>query len=66
MIAKKAWLAYFEYLDKLKITPVINVRKNSSIKNNINCMPRKLLLLLSLLEQFKDIIDGRKNMNMDI
>jgi hypothetical protein len=65
MIAKKAWSAYFEYLDKLKITPVINVRKNSSIKNNINCMPRKLLLL-SLLEQFKDIIDGRKNMNMDI
>jgi hypothetical protein len=65
MIAKKAWLAYFEYLDKLKITPVINVRKNSSIKNNINCTPRKLLLL-SLLEQFKDIIDGRKNMNMDI
>ena len=33
------------YLDKLKITPIIKVRKNSSIKNNINCTPRKLLLL---------------------
>jgi hypothetical protein len=57
MIQKKTW-----YLDKLKITPDIKVRKNSSIKNNINCTPRKLLLL-SVLEQFKDIIDGRKNIN---
>jgi hypothetical protein len=47
----------FNYLDGLKITPVIKVRKNSSIKNNINCTPRKL----SVLEQFKDIKDGRKN-----
>jgi hypothetical protein len=52
------------YLDKLKIIPVIKVRKNSSIKNNINCTPRKLLLLLSVLEQFNDIIDGRKNINL--
>jgi len=33
----------FKYLDELKITPVIKVRKNSSIKNNINCMPRKAI-----------------------
>ena len=38
----------FKYLDELKITPVIKVRKNSSIKNNTNCIPRKL----SVLEQF--------------
>jgi hypothetical protein len=35
----------------LKITPVIKVRKNSSIKNNAHCTARKL----SVLEQFKDI-----------
>ena len=29
----------FKYLDKLNITPGIKVRKNSSIKNNINCIP---------------------------
>ena len=32
----------FAYLDGLKVIPVIKVRKNSSIKNNTNCMPRKL------------------------
>ncbi len=41
----------FRYLKELKIMPVIKVRKNSSIKNNINCIPRKL----SVIEQFKDI-----------
>lgn len=41
----------FKYLDELKIILVIKVRKNSSIKNNTNCTPRKL----SVLEQFKDI-----------
>jgi len=46
----------FRYLDELKITPVIKVRKNSSIKNNINCTPRKL----SVLEQFKDIKRWKK------
>jgi Transposase DDE domain len=46
----------FKYLDELKITPVIKVRKNSSIKNNINCTPRKL----SVLEQFKDIKRWKK------
>jgi Transposase DDE domain len=42
----------FEYLDKLKITPVIKVRQNSSTKphSKSNCIPRKL----SVLEQFKD------------
>jgi hypothetical protein len=46
----------FKYLDGLKITPVIKVKKNSSIKNNINCTPRKL----SVLEQFKDIKRWKK------
>ena len=32
----------FRYLDEMKITPVIKVRKNSSIKNNVKCIPRKL------------------------
>jgi len=41
----------FEYLEELKITPVIKVRKNSSIKNNTNCMSRKLFVI----EQFKDM-----------
>ena len=35
----------FRRLDELKITPAIKVRKNSSIKNNINCMPRKLSVI---------------------
>jgi hypothetical protein len=46
----------FKYLDELKITPVIKVRKTSSIKNNTNCTPRKL----SVLEQFKDIKRWKK------
>lgn len=46
----------FRYLDELKITPVIKVRKNSSIKNNANCIPRKS----SVLEQFKDIKRWKK------
>ena len=46
----------FKYLDELKITPVIKVRKNSSIKNNTNCTPRKL----SVLEQFKNIKRWKK------
>ena len=40
----------FRCLDELKTTPAIRVRKNSSIKNNVNCIPRKL----SVVEQFKD------------
>ena len=46
----------FKYLDELNITPGIKVRKNSSIKNNINCIPRKL----SVLEQFKDMKRWKK------
>jgi hypothetical protein len=41
----------FKYLDGLKITPVIKVRKNSSIKNNTNCTPRKL----SVIQQLDDL-----------
>ena len=46
----------FEYLDKLKITPVIKVKKNSSIKNNLKFIPRKS----SILEQLKDIKQWKK------
>ena len=35
----------FKYLDELKITPVIKVRKTSSIKNNTNCTPRKTICI---------------------
>ena len=50
----------FRYLKELKITPVIKVRKNSSIKNNINCIPRKL----SVIEQFKDMKRWKKKHSM--
>src|SRR6476619_5381752 len=46
----------FRCLGELNITPAIKVRKNSSIKNNINCIPRKL----SVLEQFKDMKRWKK------
>lgn len=46
----------FRCLGKLKITPAIKVRKNSSIKNNVNCIPRKL----SVIEQFKDMKQWKK------
>jgi len=46
----------FSYLDELDIVPVIKVRKNSTIKNNVNCIPRKS----SILEQFKDIKRWKK------
>ena len=38
----------FRYLDELKITPIIKVRKNSSIKNNSKCIPRKLSVIQQL------------------
>jgi len=38
----------FRYLDELKITPIIKVRKNSSIKNNYKCIPRKLSVIQQL------------------
>ena len=46
----------FRYLDGLKITPVIKVRKNSSIKNNTNCTPRKL----SVIQQLDDLKRWKK------
>ena len=38
----------FKYLNELKITPIIKVRKNSCSKNNSNCIPRKLSVLVQL------------------
>ncbi len=40
----------FRYLDRLNIVPVIKVRKNSSVKNNTRCIPRKL----SVIQQLDD------------
>ena len=41
----------FIQLDERKITPVIKVRKNSSVKNNAKCIPRKL----SVIQQLRSI-----------
>ena len=38
----------FGYLDKQNILPVIKVRKNSSVKNNTRCIPRKLSVIRQL------------------
>ena len=46
----------FEYLDELKIIPVIKVRKNSSVKNNAKCISRKL----SVIQQIDDIKQWKK------
>jgi transposase len=46
----------FRYLDKLNIVPVIKVRKNSSVKNNTICIPRKL----SVIQQLDDIKRWKK------
>ena len=46
----------FRYLDEMNITPVIKVRKNSSIKNNVRCIPRKL----SVVQQLEDINRWKK------
>ena len=46
----------FRCLKELKIIPVIKVRGNSSIKNNINCIVRKLFVI----EQFKDMEQWKK------
>ena len=40
----------FGYLDGLNIIPVIKVRKNSSVKCNTKCIPRKL----SIIQQLED------------
>lgn len=41
----------FRHLDEMKIIPAIKVRKNSSVKNNANCIPRKL----SVIQQLEDL-----------
>ena len=46
----------FGYLDRLNILPVIKVRKNSSVKNNTRCIPRKL----SVMQQLEDIKRWKK------
>ncbi len=46
----------FGYLDRLNIVPVIKVRKNSSVKNNTRCIPRKL----SVIQQLEDIKRWKK------
>ena len=47
----------FRYLDELKITPIIKVRKNSSIQNNSKYIPRKLSVIQQLdnLKRWKKI-----------
>ncbi|HEY6534659.1 MAG TPA: transposase [Candidatus Nitrosocosmicus sp.] len=39
----------FRYLDELKITPIIKVRKNPLVKNNSKCIPRKLSVIQQLI-----------------
>jgi hypothetical protein len=46
----------FRYLGRLNISPVIKVRKNSSVKNNTRCIPRKL----SVMQQLDDIKRWKK------
>lgn len=46
----------FSYLEEMKIIPVIKVRRNSSVKNNIKCIPRKL----SVIQQLKDLKRWKK------
>jgi hypothetical protein len=41
----------FRHLNELKVIPAIKVRKNSSVKNNTKCVPRKL----SVIQQLKDL-----------
>lgn len=41
----------FRYLDEMKVIPTIKVRKNSSVKNNAKCIPRKT----SVIQQLEDL-----------
>jgi hypothetical protein len=41
----------FRHLNELKVIPAIKVRKNSSVKNNTTCVPRKL----SVIQQLEDL-----------
>ncbi len=51
----------FRFLDKMNIMPVIKVRRNSSIKNNIKYIPRKL----SVIQQLDNIKRWKKR-HMDM
>ena len=46
----------FGYLGRLSISPVIKVRKNSPVRNNTRCIPRKL----SVMQQLEDIKRWKK------
>lgn len=46
----------FRQLDEMKVIPAIKVRKNSSVKNNAKCIPRKL----SVIQQLKDLNRWKK------
>ena len=41
----------FRYLDEMNVIPTIKVRKNSSVKTNTKCIPRKI----SVIQQLKDV-----------
>ena len=43
----------FGYLGRLSISPVIKVRKNSPVRNNTRCIPRKLSVMQQQLEDIK-------------
>ncbi|MBV9176829.1 MAG: transposase [Nitrososphaeraceae archaeon] len=50
----------FRYIDKMKIEPVIRVRKNSSTKAHVcSSMPRKMVVI----EQLRDMKRWKKNMD---
>lgn len=46
----------FRHLEEMKIIPAIKVRRNSSVKNNAKCVPRKL----SVIQQLKDLKRWKK------
>ncbi|MEJ7642770.1 MAG: IS5 family transposase [Candidatus Nitrosocosmicus sp.] len=46
----------FRHLDERKIIPAIRVRRNSSVKNNAKCIPRKL----PVMQQLKDLKRWKK------
>lgn len=46
----------FRYLDEMNVIPAIKIRKNSSVKNNDKCIPRKL----SVIPQLKDLKQWKK------
>lgn len=41
----------FHYLDEMNVIPTIKIRKNSSVKNNAKCIPRKI----SVVQQLRDV-----------